>query len=188
MVADGVFHVRSPCPSGCRLVFGAGPRRRKALESVASRRLRKRRPEWECGAVGVGAPMLCLCTTLGQDGLTARLLVVRRGRAGWTVDASACICTRQRAWCRVALPRGPLRRAVRSGHVASAPALVDGESLVSAGLGLQPIAGEDRGRGFRPPAHWKRRLRPKHGLAMLARWTSGSWDRSRCGRKVGRSF
>lgn len=28
-----------------------------------------------CGSVGV--PMLCLCTTLGQDGLTARLLVVR---------------------------------------------------------------------------------------------------------------
>ena len=42
-------------------------------------RLRKRRPEWECGAAGVGAPMLCLCTTLGQDGLTARLLVVRLG-------------------------------------------------------------------------------------------------------------
>jgi hypothetical protein len=30
-------------------------------------------------AAGVGAPMLCLCTTLGQDGLTARLLVVRSG-------------------------------------------------------------------------------------------------------------
>ena len=41
------------------------------------RRLRKRRPEWEYGAAGVGAPMLCLCTTLGQDGLTARLLVVQ---------------------------------------------------------------------------------------------------------------
>jgi hypothetical protein len=31
-------------------------------------------------AAGVGAPMLCLCTTLGQDGLTARLLVVRSER------------------------------------------------------------------------------------------------------------
>src|SRR3954452_6583389 len=31
-------------------------------------------------AAGVGAPMLCLCTTLGQDGLTARLLVVRGER------------------------------------------------------------------------------------------------------------
>jgi hypothetical protein len=30
--------------------------------------------------------MLCLCTTLGQDGLTARLLVVRSGRL---VDVSA---------------------------------------------------------------------------------------------------
>jgi hypothetical protein len=29
----------------------------------------------------VGAPMLCLCTTLGQDGLTARLLVVPSERA-----------------------------------------------------------------------------------------------------------
>jgi hypothetical protein len=29
----------------------------------------------------VGAPMMCLCTTLGQDGLTARLLVVLSGRA-----------------------------------------------------------------------------------------------------------
>jgi hypothetical protein len=29
---------------------------------------------------GVGARMLCLCTTLGQDGLTARLLVVQSGR------------------------------------------------------------------------------------------------------------
>ena len=51
----------------------------RAGASAPSRRLRKRRPEWECGAAGVGAPMLCLCTTLGQDGLTARLLVVRLG-------------------------------------------------------------------------------------------------------------
>jgi choline dehydrogenase-like flavoprotein len=32
----------------------------------------------------VGAPVLCLCTTLGVDGLTARLLVVRCGRLAST--------------------------------------------------------------------------------------------------------
>src|SRR4051794_15148572 len=53
---------------------------RDAHGAAPFRRLRKRRPEWECGAAGVGAPMLCLCTTLGQDGLTARLLVVRGER------------------------------------------------------------------------------------------------------------
>ena len=42
---------------------------------LRSQAIAKRRPEWECGAAGVGAPMLCLCTTLGQDGLIALLLV-----------------------------------------------------------------------------------------------------------------
>src|SRR4051794_39846311 len=50
------------------------------LDAALFRRLRKRRAEWECGAARVGAPMLCLCTTVGQDGLTARLLVVRSER------------------------------------------------------------------------------------------------------------
>jgi hypothetical protein len=61
-------------------------RRRHSAQSQA-RRLRKRRPEWEGGAAGVGAPMLCLCTTLGQDGLTARLLVVRGGSGGFSGGA-----------------------------------------------------------------------------------------------------
>jgi hypothetical protein len=63
---------------GLKPMLVGGTRRSASASWVAapSRRLRKRRPEWECGAAGVGAPMLCLCTTLGQDGLTARLLVV----------------------------------------------------------------------------------------------------------------
>jgi hypothetical protein len=64
---------------GLKPMLVGGTRRSASASWVAapSRRLRKRRPEWECGAAGVGAPMLCLCTTLGQDGLTARLLVFR---------------------------------------------------------------------------------------------------------------
>ena len=50
----------------------AAGERHGSLQAIA-----KRRPEWECGAARVGAPMLCLCTTPGQDGLTARRLVVR---------------------------------------------------------------------------------------------------------------
>jgi len=45
------------------------------LDTAPFRRLRKRRPEWECGAAGVSAPMLCLRTTLGTgraDRATAR--------------------------------------------------------------------------------------------------------------------
>ena len=62
--------VRAGPPVRSSYPWEAVPRFSRA-RSAPVRRLRKRRPEWECGAAGVGAPMLCLCTTLGQDGLTA---------------------------------------------------------------------------------------------------------------------
>src|SRR5688572_21200761 len=39
---------------------------RSAASSAPSRRLRKRSPEWESGVAGLGAPILCLCTTLDR--------------------------------------------------------------------------------------------------------------------------
>jgi hypothetical protein len=44
----------------------------------------------------VGAPMLCLCTTPGQDGLAARLLVVQ-GERGDGTRRSALVDSRMRA-------------------------------------------------------------------------------------------
>jgi len=47
--------------------------------AAPGRRLRKRRPEWECGAAGVGAPTLCLCTTLARDGADGATAVRQGG-------------------------------------------------------------------------------------------------------------
>ena len=63
--------------------------------------------------------MLCLCTTLGQDGLTARLLVVRTGNE---VRFVPCLCnpcgsivvatTRITAVLLMRVPRGRLLHTV----------------------------------------------------------------------------
>ena len=53
-------------------------------------------PEWEFGAAAVDAPVLCLCTTMGLDGLTARLLVVRSESA---CDAFGARPGRRRSTC-----------------------------------------------------------------------------------------
>ena len=81
-------------PAARRRAHGAA-----TSQAAPSRRLRKRRPEWEFGAAGVDAPMLCLCTTLGLDGLTARLLVVRGGCL--ECESSAPACTRKQSRSKV---------------------------------------------------------------------------------------
>src|SRR5512133_3231755 len=98
----------------------AGAARGSPAEAAPTRRLRKRRPEWECGAAGVGAPMLCLCTTLGQDGLIARLLVVRcdsdalrSGALGIRSDAAVSRCRSEGARYARAPNAGALAASLR---------------------------------------------------------------------------
>ncbi len=65
--------------------------------------------------------------------------IVRRRRAGWTVDTSASIFTRERRPLSCGAPSRAASSGGRPGHVASARPLVWRESLVSAGSSLRII-------------------------------------------------
>jgi hypothetical protein len=90
----------------------------------------------ECGAAGVGAPMLCLHTTLGQDGLTARLLIVRDGSQSAHLTALAFV-RRESAPGAAQRERPRVRTLARGGvHEAAARQLdADAEAARGARIG-----------------------------------------------------